>query len=76
MHYLFNHIFCTRGANLFVKDCQGFTPFMVAIETKQKDILRIMLDSNSNVLVVNGQKDASIVLWALENDHVTLLQVC
>ena len=47
---------------------------MVAIETKQKDILRIMLDSN--VLDVYGQIDASIVLWALENDHVTLLQVC
>ena len=74
--HLFNHIFCTRGANLFAKDCQGFTPFMVAIETRRKDILRIMLNPNSNVLDVNGQKNASIVLWALENDHVTLLQVC
>ena len=68
MHYLFIFIY-TRGANLFAEDCQGFTPFMVAIETKQKDILRIMLDHNSNVL------SASIVQWALENDHVTLLQV-
>ena len=61
---------CTRGANLFAKDCQGLTPVMVAIATGQKDILRIMLDLISDVL-----ENASIVLWAIENDHVTLLEV-
>ena len=74
--HLCNQIFCTRGADLSAKDCQGFTPFMVAIETKQKDILRIMLNPNLNVLDANGQKNISVVVWALENDHVTLLQVC
>lgn len=48
---------------------------MVAIAAGQKDILRIMLDSALKVLDVTGQ-NASIVLWAIENDHVTLLQVC
>ena len=64
-----------RGANLFAKDYQGFTPLMVATETGQKDMLKIMLDTNSNILDVNGQINASIILWALENDHVILLQV-
>lgn len=64
-----------RGADLFAQDSQGSTPFMVAIANGQKDILRIMLDSALKVLDVTGQ-NASIVLWALENDHVTLLQVC
>ena len=64
-----------RGADLFAEDGQHATPFMVAIATGQKDILRIMLDSALKVLAVTGQ-NASIVLWALENDHVTLLQVC
>ena len=48
---------------------------MVAIETGQKDILKIMLDTNLNVLNGNGQTNTSIVFWALENDHVILLQV-
>ena len=48
---------------------------MVAIAAGQKDILRNMLDSALKVLDVTGQ-NASIVLWAIENDHVTLLQVC
>ena len=48
---------------------------MVAIAAGQKEILRIMLDTALKVLHVTGQ-NASIVLWALENDHVTLLQVC
>lgn len=48
---------------------------MVAIAAGQKEILRIMLDTALKILDVTGQ-NASIVLWALENDHVTLLQVC
>ena len=48
---------------------------MVAIAAGQKEILRIMLDTALKVLDMTGQ-NASIVLWALENDHVTLLQVC
>lgn len=60
---------------MFAIDGQGSTPFMVAIATGQKEILRIMLDSAMKILDVTGQ-NASIVLWALENDHVTLLQVC
>lgn len=47
---------------------------MVAIAAGQKDILRSMLDSALKILDVTGQ-NASIVLWAIENDHVTLLQV-
>jgi len=50
---------------------------MVAIETRQNDMLKIMLDgANSNILDVNKQNNASILLWALENDHVILLKVC
>ena len=71
--YLFNCTLGTRGANLFAKDCQGFTPYMVAIAKGQKDVLKIMLDPDSDV---NKQKTASIALWAMENDHVTFLQVC
>ena len=68
-------IFYTRGADLFAEDGQRSTPFMVAIAAGQKEILRIMLDTALKVLDMTGQ-NASIVLWALENDHVTLLQVC
>ena len=74
MSIKFNASFCCyRGANLFAKDCQGFTPVMVAIATGKKDIMKIMLHPDSNILDV---KNASIILWAMENDHVTLLQVC
>ena len=75
LHNLLRDSSIYRGADLFKEDSQGSTPFMVAIAAGQKDILRNMLDSALKVLDVTGQ-NASIVLWAIENDHVTLLQVC
>ena len=54
------------------KDCQGFTPCMVAIAAGQKDILKIMLDHSPDILEVHNPR---IVFWAIENDYVTLLQV-
>ena len=49
---------------------------MVAIATGQKDILKIMLDSNLKILGVNEQNNDSVIHWAIENDYVTLLKVC
>lgn len=50
---------------------------MVAIATGQKDILEIMLKYNSKILDVDEQNNApSIVYWAMENDYITLLNVC
>ena len=63
---------------MFAEDIHGFTPCMVAIATGQRDILKIMLDSDLNILDATREKSPfiNIVEWAIENDHVTLLQVC
>ena len=51
---------------------------MVAIATGQKDILKIMLDPDLNILEVTRKNSPfiNIVKWAIENDHIALLQVC
>ena len=63
---------------MYAVDIHGFTPCMVAIANEQKDILKIMLDSDLNILDTTRQESPfiNIVEWAIENDHMTLLQVC
>ena len=57
-------------------DIHGFTPYMVAIANGQKEILKLMLDADRNILDATRQNTPSnIVKWAIENDYVTMLQV-
>ena len=57
-------------------DIHGFTPYMVAIANGQKEILKLMLDADRNILDATRQNTPSnVVKWAIENDYVTMLQV-
>lgn len=61
---------------MFAVDIHGFTPYMVAIANGQKEILKLMLDADRNILDATRQNTPSnIVKWAIENDYVTMLQV-
>ena len=62
---------------MFAVDIHGFTPYMVAIANGQKDVLKLMLDPDLDILDTTRQNSPSIniVKWAIENDYVTLLQV-
>jgi len=57
---------------LFAKDSHSFTPFMVAVAAEHKEVLKVMLDSKE---LDGSERSNSIVVWAVENDYVALLQV-
>jgi len=45
---------------------------MVAVAAEHKEVLRVMLDSRE---LDGSDRSNSIVVWAVENDYVALLQV-
>ena len=63
-----------RGADIYAKDANGFTPMMNAVVYGHKEVIKDFFNFNYSVDTVVKQ-GKMLLEWAIENGYLSLIEV-
>jgi len=72
-----NFLLCVllyRGADIYAKDTGDFTPMMNAITHQHKEVVKVFFDFDYTADSL-AKHDKMLLEWAIEQDHIVLIEV-